>query len=88
MIVKIYGIYDRKAMFYKYPSFQRSETEARRSLDIGVNTVGTEINRFPTDFELCEVGTFDDEVGVITPHLKPIIVCSAAEYVREVKVNE
>lgn len=77
MLHKMYAIYDRKVMTYRFPNFVRSEGAAIRSLQTAVTDLSTEIGRYPNDFELYEFGIWDDERGTSVGHEKPIFVISA-----------
>lgn len=77
MVQKIFAIYDRKSQIYRFPNFYRNEGQAARSLLQACTDLQTEIGRFPADFELYELGSWDDERGILYSIEKPIFVVSA-----------
>lgn len=63
----MYSIYDRKAGYY-LPIFQtRSDAEAVRHFTEIVVSSETPISKYPSDFELCQLGTIDLDSGEILP---------------------
>lgn len=66
MTQKIFTIYDSKVEAYMNPIFCRSKGEAIRSLTDAVNDEKTQINKYPEDFTLFEIGEFDPVNGTIT----------------------
>lgn len=70
--MKIFAMYDRKANNYPMQPFPESSTaSALRGFDVAVNQADSIFCRFPDDFELHELATFDKETGFITPHERP-----------------
>lgn len=70
--MKLFAMYDRKANNYPMQPFPESSTAAAlRGFDVAVNQADSIFNRFPDDFELHELASFDKETGYIMPHEKP-----------------
>lgn len=67
MLKKVYSIYDEKACFFSAPYVSTNDLTALRSFSQVATDPHTEIHRFPTDYSLYEIGTFDDFTGVMTP---------------------
>lgn len=63
----IIALYDRGAEYYRPAAAIRTRGEALRGMKNEVNKEGSEINAHPTDYELWQVGEFDDQTGEITP---------------------
>lgn len=83
MELKIFAIWDRKAQVYRWPNFARDSATAVRALSTGLKDPRTEMANFPDDFELYEVGAFDDSKGQISGLLQPGFVVSAKSLLSE-----
>lgn len=77
MVQQIYGVFDRKSALYRFPQFVRTEGQAIRSFETGCLDPQTEMGRFPADFDLYLIGSWDDERGVLIPRDQPSFVISA-----------
>lgn len=70
--MKIFAMYDRQAQNYPMPPFAESSTVAAlRGFDVAVNKGESIFSRFPDDFELHELATFDSSTGHIIPTPEP-----------------
>lgn len=65
MILKMFGIYDSKVSAFESPFFVDATGRAVRFWESLVNDPKTDYNKFPSDFILYELGTFDNSTGVI-----------------------
>lgn len=65
--VKIYSIRDAKGNVFFTPKYFRNEDEARRYIHQLVNTPNEQnlINRYPEDYDLFYLGTYNEESGRI-----------------------
>jgi hypothetical protein len=80
---KIYNVYDMKIKVWGKPNFAfRNTAEALRSFEIAINEAGTQFNRHPEDYAMYEIGTFDDETGIITMLDPKISLGTASDYVK------
>lgn len=77
MILRSFSLYDRKTLSFWKPFFFLHEGEAQRALAELVRDLSTMVGKYPTDFDLVEVGEFDDQTGGYQPCL-PRVVCNAA----------
>mgnify|MGYP000485008555 CR=1 FL=1 len=68
MINKIFTVYDQKAHAYLPPFFLPQEGMAIRTFADCVNKPDHQFNAHPEDYNLAEIGTFNDENGEITPY--------------------
>jgi hypothetical protein len=76
----IMSIFDSKSKNFSLPFFQiNTETAIRAFRDI-VNDPTTTINKYPDDFTMFELGTFDETVGKIMGHDTPQVICNALEH--------
>lgn len=82
MKMNVYSIYDRKALSYGMPFFQATDGAAARSLSDLANDVNTMIGRHPTDFVLFNIGTYDDQLGLMIPETPLRHVMDAAALVQ------
>jgi hypothetical protein len=82
MKLKIYSLKDKKIGFQNLLLF-RTEGEAIRAFDQGVNHADHALKRYPQDYELCEIGKFDDETGKIEALETAKTVAEATDYKRE-----
>ncbi len=66
MIKNIYAVRDLKSCYIN-PVVDDSDAHAIRSFQIAMKNPQTDVHYFPSDFQLCKIGTFDDKTGVIKP---------------------
>lgn len=75
MITKIFAIHDAKANAFLQPFFSPTAGTAERAFSTAVKDPASQFEKFPEDFTLFEIGSFDDASGDLvrldTPH--PII---------------
>lgn len=79
MILKMYSIYDKKAELYHPPSYCHTVGHAMRVFTTLFSNVETPFNQFPDDFQVWEVGAFDDQSGSLVSLAKPHLVCQGTE---------
>jgi len=65
MILKIFAIYDAKAEAYSAPIFLHTTGLAIRSFIDAASDQSTNFCKYPADYTLFEIGTFDDSTGMI-----------------------
>lgn len=63
MIQKVYTVYDSKAEAYLNPFHMNTNGEALRAWKAAVKDPQTNFNKFPSDFTLFEIGTYDSNTG-------------------------
>ena len=66
MELKVYSVYDSKTQAYMSPWFARSRGEAIRSFTEAVNDPKSMFHKYPADFTMFELGTWDDQAGTVT----------------------
>lgn len=79
MQLKVFAIRDTKSEMYGQPFFQHSAGEAERSFKTLVNDEKSLQNKYPEDYDLYELGTYDDTVGKIIGHDTPHHVVKAVQ---------
>ena len=67
----LYSVYDAKVKYFHNPMFMRNKGEAIRSWQEAANDDKSQICRHPSDFDLFEMGEFDDQTGSIQMHKTP-----------------
>lgn len=69
--MKIFAYLDSKAGSYLRPFSDSSTIQALRGFDVAVNTQDSIFARYPDDFHLMEIASFDQDTGEIISHEKP-----------------
>jgi hypothetical protein len=67
MKLHVFAVYDVKAGYYATPFMLRSQGEALRGFQNECNNPQSMLNSHPADFELFQLGTFDQDSGGIEP---------------------
>lgn len=78
MILKIYTIFDRKAVAHHAPFYARSDGEAMRVVMESMQP-GSKLVQWPDDYHLYGLGQFDDQTGIIVGDDHPEPVASVKE---------
>lgn len=70
MIQKVFSIWDETAELYSQPIVSQNAGTAIRSFIKAVNDGDptNNLGRFPHSFQLFEIGTWNDETGIIEMH--------------------
>jgi hypothetical protein len=81
MIQIIVSVKDRAAGAFGRPFFVPSVGIAIRSFADEVNRQAddNQMNKHPDDFDLYDLGTYDDETGIITCHPAPVELAQAKQ---------
>lgn len=82
MNMRIYAVYDVKALAYAPPFFQATDGVAVRMLHELVNDSTSMVSRHPGDFKLYCIGTFDDQRGMLVGISPPEHIVDASSLVR------
>lgn len=64
---QMYSIFDKKGILYGNPFYCRTISEASRAVAMGLEDGKAIFARFPADFALYLLGTFDPATGFVTP---------------------
>lgn len=75
-----YAVYDEKSTLYSNPFTAINASVALRSFAAAAADPHSEISKFPTDFTLYEIASFQDETGVITPHSQLVNLGKATQF--------
>ncbi len=63
MKLKMFSIRDAKSEIFTNPFYKATHGEAERDFRTTVNNDKTTLNRYPEDFDLYYLGTYDDNTG-------------------------
>lgn len=85
---KVYSLFDKKANAYLTPVYFNEVGEASRMLATVVQTADNNISRYPEDFSLYQLGTFDQESGKLESLKQPLFVANAVEYKQTDKYSQ
>lgn len=83
MIQKMFGVYDLKACAYLQPFFSINAGSAIRAFSDAANDGKSPIAVHPSDYQLFELGSFDDATGVLLPAAQQKLLCLASDFVSE-----
>lgn len=78
MILKMYCIYDRKSQIHMPPNYCHNTGHALRVFTDIFRKSDTILNRYSEDFQVFEVGTFDDQTAEIKA-VKPYLICTGSD---------
>lgn len=88
MKYKVFTIYDTKGETYNMPWFVKTHGEAERTFSNLANDERTNIAKNPEDYDLFQIGEFDDQTGTLTPHQTPTHVVKALHLLREKSADQ
>ena len=83
--MKIFAVYDKKAMCYFPPFTTENKIQAIRGLEQTVNSSGNVINFYPDDFALYDIGEFDNKTGRVTQADIIQLECECRQLVRPLR---
>ena len=67
MITMLFGVYDKKAEAFMSPFTFHTQGQAIRAFSDTVNDPATAMYRHPDDFDLYQIGLFNDNSGELAP---------------------
>jgi hypothetical protein len=79
-MLKIYAVMDTKAEAFMNPFYVRTLGEAIRSFTDESNKQESPFFKHPEDFNLFELGDFDQFTGVLQPHKAPKSIGTSASF--------
>lgn len=80
MMLKVFGVYDLKACAYLQPFFSGNAGSAMRAFGDAVIDGKSPISAHPEDYQLFELGIFDDASGAIVGLIPMKLLCSASDF--------
>lgn len=82
MVYNVYAIRDYKAGFLS-PIIEQSEAVAIRNFENACSNKDTMIYKFPNDFALYALGTYDTDKGLLQPDATITLIVSASDFRKE-----
>jgi len=79
MKLKVFTVFDAKIGAYAKPFFMNTKGEAFRAWIDTVNDPNTSINKHPEDYQLYEMGDYDDATGKFENYPSPVSLGYASE---------
>lgn len=88
-MMKLYAVRDVKADSFGAPMSIATEGLARRSFLEACLNPQSDLNKYPSDYMLFEVGSYEPNTGTITPcHPAPKFIISASAAIQESRTPE
>jgi len=69
VIHQVFAIFDSKVQAFATPWFSRSESEALRAVTAAMDDAQSLLAKFPEDYSVHHLGSFDDETGILEQKL-------------------
>lgn len=79
-MMHLYSVYDQKSEVWGAPFPLRSNGEAVRGFQDACSNKDSMLGKYPADFVLFQIGTFDDATGVLMPCDNPINLGAGGVY--------
>lgn len=76
---EMYSIFDKKAGLYAAPFVDINKGSAIRAIGEFIKRGDHTAAKYPEDFQLVHLGSFDEESGEVTPEAIPVIVMGLQE---------
>lgn len=83
-MMNVYAVKDIKSQLFNNPFIQKSDGVAIRAFATACEDTNTDLNKYPSDFSLYHIGTYDPETGDLTQSDKKQ-VANASEFVASVE---
>lgn len=80
MKINLYSIYDKKANCYSKPFDVYNDNCAKRMVAASMDEASL-LRKYPTDYRLDQLGTFNDETGQFENCPEKVIVCEVSNLV-------
>jgi hypothetical protein len=87
MKLKLFTVYDSKAEAYLQPFYAPSTGQAIRSFQETCNTPDHVFFKYPEDFTIFEMGTFDDATSIIDTYKTPTSLGKAIEFKQQQQLD-
>lgn len=77
--MKLFSVYDDKAMFYSNPFPAHTTPEAMRMFAQSAKNPEIAISHHPEDYSLYHIGEFNADDGRLSPIIPAVYLCRASE---------
>lgn len=85
---KVFSIYDSKVKAYQTPFTFQNSAQAVRSFEVTVNDPKTDFHRWPADYFLFEIASYDDQTGKFVNLDTPFSHGSALSFKKDKEVQD
>lgn len=82
MIKNLYSVYDSKSATFCNPFTEQNDQTATRSFAFAANDLDNDIGRYPSDYTLFRVASFNFETGLLVSESTPINIALAYTLIR------
>lgn len=79
--MQIYLVHDIKANTYGAPLFFENNVEAIRSLEQATQDSKTQLNKYPSDYNLLHIGHYNKETGTINSQ-EPTTLANCSQFLQ------
>lgn len=86
MLMKIYSVYDSKIEAFMQPFFMPAKGAALRAFSECVNDEKHQFGKYPGDFTLFEIGSFEDSSGTLEMWSTPISLGLGIEFLKQLEL--
>lgn len=76
---QIFSVFDKKARSYSNPFLSLNEGMAVRDFTAACRDPSLDLHKFPEDFTLHHLGSFDDEFGQFELNPNPVSIITAVQ---------
>lgn len=78
----LFCVYDSKSDQYGSPFIMESDESAKRSFldSLAEVRMPTLLSKFPSDYELRRIGSYDTGTGIIISEARPVFIANAASF--------
>ena len=80
METQVYTVFDSKAERFLRPFFAENTAVALRSFQELIRTHDHQFNKFPEDYALFHIGSYDEKTGELTPLPAPVNLGLAIQF--------
>lgn len=80
MLVEVFAVYDSKARNYGQPFFCINPAIAIRAFQSTVESPESQLHKYPEDFSLFHLASFNDETGEFTARTNPTNLGLASQF--------
>lgn len=88
MVLKVFTVLDLRVNMYLQPFFNLEEGHAMRAFENSVSDPGTNFHRFPDEYQLFEVGTYDEKTGNFENFPKKKLLATARSVLLKIQSSQ
>lgn len=80
MILRVYCIFDKKGLNFGPPVCAMNDALAKRYFQELCSSNGSIYSKYPEDFDLYEIGFYDEDTAKLTSHESNLFITNATEF--------